>query len=883
MKRGPARWSALFLEACALLVPRYRRSEWLEEWKGELEVLAELRHEVRDDDGAHTYPGRFSFLVGAVPHALWTRKEEWTLDSLRQDIRYGLRMLRRGPGFSLVAILTLALGIGANGAIFSLVNGLLLRPPPGVSEADRMVQIARSYDEAPRWDNWSWPAFKMIQAESDLLSGVAGFSGGSFLLGRGGDTEPVRGEYVSGSYFGLLGVKPALGRLLGPQDEVAPGAHPVVVLSHGLWSRRFAGDPDVVGRVVHVGGAPYEVVGVAPEGFVGVDAMGTPPEIWVSAMQRTSSRGQGLHDRWGSSWFYAFGKLAPGVGFEEAEGSMDRVTALLRAAWEANEDIRVLMAPGLGLTPEERAEGRRIFLLLGGIAFLVLLLTCANVGNLFLARAATRETELGVRQALGAGKLRLARQLVTESVALALAAALITVPLLSGAGEALKALFPFPLAVPLTPDLRVFLFLGAVALAAGVLFGTAPALAMARRDVAQTLREGSSTGGRSRTRLRDILVVGQLAISLGLVSGAALLGRSVLNANRANPGFDPDHVLVGFINLAASGRYSGDEVAAYQERLVAELEGIPGVERAALAGQAPVVGGHARATVAAADRPDDPRARFEAEYTVVTPGYFETLGIPLLRGRLLGPPAEEPEPVVVVNETLARLFWPGEDAVGKELVRGDGRLRVVGVVGDVQMRSLRSRPSPGVYYPFHQEEESYIWVHLKTRGPPASVVPNLKAAVSSVDAEVPVTSITDLRGGLARSLSETRTFGMVVAVFAGLALVLSVVGLYGLISYGVAQRTREMGIRLALGAPGRQLVRLIMTRGLVLSGLGLAVGLGVAVAVGQALKGVLFGVGAGNPATLLASAVLLLAAGCLAAWIPALRASRVDAAVSLRE
>jgi predicted permease len=378
-------------------------------------------------------------------------------------------------------------------------------------------------------------------------------------------------------------------------------------------------------------------------------------------------------------------------------------------------------------------------------------------------------------------------------------------------------------------------------------------------------------------------VVGQLAISLGLVTGSALLGRSVLNANRADPGLDPDRVLVGFIDLAASGRYQAEEVAAYQERLVAELERVPGVESAALAGQAPILGGHSRSTVSAADRANDPRATFEAEYTVVTPGYFETLGIPLLQGRLLGPAAEEPEPVVVVNEALARMFWPGEDAVGRELARGDDRLRVVGVVADVQMRSLRSRANPGVYYPYHQEEERYVWVHLKTRGPPASAVPGLRAAVSAVDPEVPVTGITDLRNGLARSLSETRTFGMVVSVFAGLALALSVVGLYGLISYGVAQRTREMGIRLALGAPGRRLVHLVMARALALSVLGMALGLGMAVAMGQALKGVLYGIGPGNPLTLLGSAVILLASSLLAAWIPAYRASRVDAVVSLRE
>jgi predicted permease len=851
----------------------------MEEWIGEMEALS-----ARKRSGlTRGYPGTFAFLLGALPHAVSTRREEWTLDSVIQDVRYGLRMLRRGPGFSIMAILTLALGIGANGAIFSLVNGLLLRPPPEVVEPDRLVQIARSYDEAPRWDNWSWPAFRMIGEEADLMDGVAGFSRGSFLLGQGLETEPAPGEYVSGRYFDLLGIRPALGRLIGVADEVAPGGHSVVVLSHGLWQRRFAGDPGTVGRTLHIGGSPYEVIGVAPDRFVGVDAMGSPPDLWVPAMQRTSSGGSFPFERWGSSWFFVFGRLGADVSYEAAEASLERINLLLREAAVENEGIRALMAPGLGLTPEERADGRRVTYLLGGIAFLVLLLTCANVGNLFLARASTREVEMGVRQALGAGRVRLIRQVVTEALALALAAAAVTIPLLAWAGEGLSAVFPMALRVSLAPGLRVFLFMGGVAVVAGLLFGTAPALAMARADVAHRLREGSSTGGRRRTGLRDVLVVGQLAISLGLVSGAALLGRSILNANRADPGFDPRGVMSGFINLRATGRYEGEDVVAYQSRLLAAVKQIPGVEAAALAGQAPVIGGHARSTVASADRPNNPEASFEAEFNVVTPGYFETLGIPVVQGRALLPPAEEPEPVVVVNETLARRFWPGEEAVGKELLRGDRGLRVVGVVGDVQMRSLRDPPRPGVYYPFHQEVESYLWVHVRFQGPASAMASQLRTAVASVDGQVPITQVTELQSALARSLSETRTFGLVVSIFAGLALALSVVGLYGLISYGVSQRTREMGIRLALGAPGDHMVRLVLGRGFLLSGFGLFLGLGVAVAVGKALEGVLFGVGGDNLPALLGSGVLLLTVGLLAAWIPARRASRVDATVSLRE
>jgi predicted permease len=491
--------------------------------------------------------------------------------------------------------------------------------------------------------------------------------------------------------------------------------------------------------------------------------------------------------------------------------------------------------------------------------------------------------EMGVRQALGAGRLRLVRQVVTESVALALAAAVVTVPILAWAGGTLDALFPISLRVSLAPDFRVYLFLAVIALAAGILLGSVPAWATARRDLAHTLREGASTWGRKRTRLRDVLVVSQLAISLGLVSGAALLGRSVLNANRVDPGFNAENLLVGFINLNATGRYEGEEILRFQERLLSELEQMPGVTGAALAGQAPVLGGHSRSTVSAPDRPDDPEARFEAEYNVVTPGYFETLGIPILRGRGLRSPAEEPERVVVVNETLARMFWPGEEAVGKELARGEDRMRVVGVAGDVQMRSLREPARPGVYYPFHQELETYLVAHLRVRGSPSGASSSLKSAVSAVDPEVPITGITDLRGGLARSLGEVRTFGLVVSIFASLALVLSMVGLYGLISYGVAQRTREMGIRLALGAPGDRLVRLVLRRGIFLSGLGLVLGFGIALAIGKALEGVLFGVAPANPLALLGSGTVLFLAGLLAAWVPARRASRVDAVVSLRE
>jgi len=865
------------LRAASFLVPRDGREEWLEEWDAELGALVGLREEGRAED----YPGVAWFVVGALPHALWTRTEGWTMESVFQDLRYAARVLRRAPGFTLVAALTLALGIGANAAIFSLVNGLMFRPPAGIADPGRLVLIGRSYDSAPRWDAWSWPALRLIAREAQPFSGVAAYSLGQFILGRGDDVEPVMGQYVTGDYFGVLGVRPALGRLLGPEDALAPGAHPVVVLSHGLWLRRFGADPGVVGRTLAVGSAPYEIVGVAPSAFTGPDALGAPPEIWVSGMQRTLGDGALPFDEWGASWLYAFGRLRDGASYEHAMAAMDAVSMRLRAAWEGNEDMRVLLAGGIGLAPEERERSRGASLLLGGIAALVLLLTCANVGNLFLTRATGRATEIGVRQALGAGRGRLTRQLVTESLVLAVVAIVLAIPLVVGGSGILPLLFPVPLAVSVEPDVRVYAFLALVGLAAGLLFGTAPAWIAARRDVARTLREGGTTGGRTRTRLRDTLVVGQLAISLGLVSGAALLGRSVLNAWSASPGFAPDNVLVGFVNLRSTGRYDPTAAVAFQDRLLAELDRFPGVASAAIASQAPVLGGHARSTVHPAERADDPEAGYEAEYIVVTPGYFETLGIPVLRGRTFTPATEEPEPVAVVNEALARLFWPGQDPVGKELVRRGQATRVVGVVADVQMRTLRDRGRPGVYYPYHQEPQTLLVAHLRTAGPTASAVGGLRQAVASVDPEVPVTGISDLREGLARSLSDTRALGLLVTTFAGLALVISLVGLYGLIAHGVSQRTREMGIRIALGANGESLVRLVLGRALALALVGTAAGVGVSVVLGTALRGVLYGVSPTNPLALGAAASVLLLAALTAAWVPARRASRVDVVVSL--
>ncbi len=861
--------------AAAWLVPGDRRAEWREEWLAELGALARM------GSNGSGLPGPLGFAAGALPHALWMRMEGWTVDSLLQDIRFGVRVLLRAPGFTLVAALTLALGIGANASIFSLVNGLVLKPPAGIQAPERMVQVARSYESAPRWDNFSWPAMQLIRDEARSLSGVAGYSDRVFVLGRGADTEQLSGQLVTGDYFEVLGVRPYLGRLLQPADDVEPGAHPVVVLSHGLWLRRFGGDPDVVGRTVPLGAEPYEVVGVTPPGFAGARTLGAPPALWVPTMQHPGFGGGELpFDMWSASWIYLVGRLADGVSFEQAEASMDVVSGRLREASTTNSDMLVLLERGVGLAPGDRRQAEQISLILLLIVGLVLLLTCTNVANLSLARAAGRRAEVGVRVALGAGRARLARQLAVESALLALLATVLAVPIVLVAGDFLPAVFPYAVTVSLAADARVFGFLVIVGVAAALLFGLAPAWALTRRGPIDAFRAGASTAGRARTRLRDALVVSQLALSLGLVAAAALLGRSVLNAGSADAGFQPRGLTAAFVDLAPTGRYDDEDAARRLfDDLVRAAEALPEARAATIASQTPLAGGHSRRTVRPEGRDD---VAFEAELTIVGPRYFETMGIDVVRGRPLGSLDDEPEPVVVVNQALADMFWPGEDAVGKRL-DGDPGWRVVGVAADVQMRSLRSAANPGVYYPLAHAYSPRMVVHVASEPARPVAATTLRDMVAALDPELPVGAVVDLHEAMIASMAETRTIGLLVGAFALLALTLAVVGLYGLVSYGAAQRVREIGIRIALGAEPGSLVRLVLARGVAISMLGIVVGLGVAYALGQALQSLLFEVAAADVATFAGAALLLVATAALGAWLPARRAGRVDPTLSLRD
>lgn len=882
---APPRGPRALLRLLARIVPSDERSEWLEEWEAELEALSRTNEAARTTGarpGERSVPSPWRFVAGALPHALWLRRERLHLRGAVQDLRFGARILRRAPGFTLAMAVTLALGIGTNASLFSLVDGIALRPPSGVDRPDRLVQIARSYDDAPRWDNWSWPAFREIARADDVFAGVAGYRSASLLVGEGASLETVSGLYVTGRYFDLLGIRPTTGRLLQPADDAAPDGPAVAVLGYDLWQRRFGARPGVVGETVVVGGRPHRVVGVAPADFAGVETFASEPEIFLPTGLLEHTGVADPLSRWGYSWLNTFGRLTPGVTVDDARTAVEAVSARMRAASIENEGVEVLLASGVGASPEERTEAATVSKLLMFVGLLVLLLTCANAASLFLARATARSPELSVRLALGAGRSRISRQLAVEAGLLAGLASVVSIPLLGISGQLLPGLLPSPVSVDFGVDARAVLAVFGVGLVAALLFGALPATLVARRRLGGTQRPTARSGSARNARLRDGLVVAQLAVSLALLAGAGMLGRSVLAASAADPGFEPRGLLVGYVDATRTGRYDPAAARELYSRLAESVRGLPGVTGVALASQAPFVGPFTRRGQLPADRPPSDELVVEAEAYFVGPGYFELLGIPLVAGRAVGGPEDTGREVAVVDRTLAEAFWPGEDPVGRSLRGIEGPVRIVGVVDEIRTRSLRGPARPTIYRPFERTLSAGAMLHVRTDGAPLDQVAPVRGRLAELAPGVPMAATADLHRAMVTSLGETRTFGTLVGLLAGMAFVLAVVGLYAVVTYGVNRRTRELGIRLALGAAPGRIQRAVVNRGLALAAVGVVAGLGLALLLGRALQGFLFAVEPASSTVLAAAAVLLLGVSALASWIPARRASRVDATTSLR-
>jgi predicted permease len=813
-----------------------------------------------------------------------------------RDLRFGLRLLRKNPLFTVVAILSLALGIGANTAFFTFANALFLRPQPAVDPRGLVWVFgtdAKGSDPLSRFRDISYPNYLDVRDQNRVFSGLTAFRWlRTTMSSDGGDPEIVRGELVSGNYFEVLGIEPSLGRTLRREDEGAPGTSPVVVLSHGLWQRRFGGDPGIVGKTLLLNNHAFTVVGVAAEGYLGPYVTYTF-EFWVpaSAYPLVLTSPQDFADR-GKRMFTLIGRLRPGVGREQAQAELATLAGGLAAAYRAeNEGVGVNVVPFAGMHPFQRETLARIVSLLMAVVGLVLLIACANVANLLLARAMARGREMAVRQAMGADRRRLFGQALVEGLLLAT---------LGGAVGLLFALWGrkllWQLEVPflavnsvslLDLDVRVLAFALLLSLATTLAFGLLPALRASRSEPVQALKGQTPEPrwGRPLPALRHLLVVAQVALSMIALVGAGLFLRSLEALREVDLGYDPDRLLTVSFDLAARG-FGEAESRAAAERLMSRVAGLPGVAGAALAEHRPLYVFTSHEGLFVEGR--DVRSEREAPPVFtnrVGPGYFATLGLLIVQGRPFEASEHEQElRVAVINQTMARRCWPDENPIGKRFRFGEREpfLTVVGVARDSRYHQLREAEKQFVYLPLTRYAAGEMTLHVRADGDPAPLLAPVRRAVLALDPSMPLRHDETLASALEESLTEPRTIAALLTLLGLLALALAAGGTYGVLTYTVHQRTHEMGVRMAMGARPSGLLRLVLRQSLGLIASGVALGAVAAVALTRLISGLLFGVQPFDPQTFVASALLLAAVGLAASLLPARRAARVDPALTLR-
>jgi predicted permease len=814
------------------------------------------------------------------------------METLFADLRYAVRRLSQRPGFALIAMLTIALGVGANSAIFSVVNAVLLRPLP-VESPDHLVEIySQEGDEEPVTQ--SYLDYLDIRARDDLFSGVTAYTLDFFSVSLGPEPEVMLGESVSADYFQVLGVPPALGRAFIPGEDDAPGAPAVTVISHAFWQRRFASDPEVLGQTFRVRGRPVEIIGVAPRTFKGL-YVGLASELWLPLTSNQSfAAGDDLRDR-GSRWLMVKGRLRPGVTPGQAQAGLDVLAGQLAAAYpETNADperrFPVIPTSDVRLHPMIDRALVPVAALLMTVVGLLLLIVCTNLANLLLARALARRKEIAIRLAVGAGRGRLVRQLLTESVLLSMLGGALGLLVAWGTLKLLVGFQP-PILIKLSLDLgidtRVLAFTFFVALAAGVLFGLAPALQTTRPQLTPALKDELEAVTRKRRRfgLRGSLVVLQVAVSLVLLVGAGLFVRSLIGAQRIDPGFERQQAAIMTIAPTLSD-YDEPQTRNLYTELRQRTQALPGVESVTLASRLPL--GVSINTnelyVEGVETPENEAPGIDI--TVVSPGYFETMGVPLLQGRDFGEGDDDAAPrVVIIDEAAARRFWPGENPVGKRLRLGsaDGELReIVGVAQTTKVRTLGEEPRPYLYVPLLQRHRGIVSLVARTSGDPAAALPMLRREALLLDENLPIMELKTMSQHLGLMLFAPRMGGILLGIFGGLAILLATIGIYGVVSYAAAQRTREVGIRVALGARPGDVVRLVIGQGMVMVGIGAAIGLAVAFAATRPLGAFLYGVSASDPSTFFGITLLLVGVAFVAMLVPAMRAVRLDPLSALR-
>ncbi len=801
------------------------------------------------------------------------------IETTIQDLRYGLRMLRKSPGFAAVAVVTLALGIGANTAIFSVVNAVLLRPLP-YPNADRLVVVGERWmggggDLAP-------PDYLDIAAENRAFEQMAAYKSWNFNLSAGPRPERVTGAVITTNTFSLLGVDPVLGRGF-LQGDGGPGGERTVVLGYTLWQARFGARPDVVGEKISLNDEPYTVVGVMPRWFDFPDGA----QLWVPPRFAVPEHPLRLDvdpaTMTGSHYFDSIGRLRAGVSVAEARADVDRV---IRHIAEARPDSEATNGAWIEtLHQVQVGDIRSALLVLLAAVGLVLLIACANVANLLLTRGAGRRKEMAIRSTLGAGRAAIARQLFTESLLLAAAGGGLGILLASWGTVPLAGLIPEDLRNMVQPgvDGRVLAFTALASLLGAIFFGLTPALQGARFAPMEALKETGRSSAPGRHRVQRALVVAESALAVVLLVGAGLLVKSFLRLMQVNAGFDPTRLVTLKLSLPAARYPDKASQNLFVRQVLDHVETLPGVESASVTTRLPLGGGESHRGIQIEGRPSRPGEDLDTFYAVVAPDYFRTLGIPLLRGRDFSDHDDANSlRVVIINNSMARTFWPGEDPVGKRISMDDKPLEIVGVVGDTHQRDLTGPVEPMTYAVYAQEPWPFLTVAIRAAGSPASLMTEAERAVHAVDKDEPVFDVQTMSEVVEASVSPRRFYMLLLGIFALVALSLAAVGLFGVISFGVVQRTREIGIRLALGAQRSAVLRTVVGEGMRLTFLGLAVGLGAAVALTRLMGSLLYSVRPADPETFMAVSVLLTAVAGLASYIPARRATKVDPMVALR-
>jgi putative ABC transport system permease protein len=800
------------------------------------------------------------------------------------DVLYTLRSLVRQPLFYSVVVLTLAIGIGANAAIFTVVNAVLLQPLP-YPDPDRLMMVW-TYNPRQGFDKdvGTYPNFEDWRRGNQSFERMSGYFGASVTLTGSGDPEQIRGVRVTHEFFDTIQVQPALGRSFGPEHGRAGGER-VVLLAHGLWTRRFGADPGIVGRQITLNGVSHEVLGVMPSSFTeSADA-----QFWLPL----APVGQfaSLFTSRGSFWLTVVGRLKSGVTQAAAQAEMDAIAARLEKEYPSNAGLGIRL---VRLHEEIVGDVKRPLLILLAAVCFVLLIACANVANLLLTRAASRTRELAIRAALGAGRARLSRQLLTESLVLGLIGGIAGLALAMWATGVLRSLAPaeLPRLDNVSVDAWVLAYTAGAALLTSLLFGIVPAIHASRHDVGARLKEGGRTGTDGRSgRLRTALAISELAIALVLLVGASLLVRSFIALSREDPGFANDGVLTLRLQLPAAKYGEPARVTAFHEQLIERLGALPGVASAAAGSTLLLSQLPNSASINIEGRPPVPSdvQNLPVPYDSVSPEFFTTLQIPLRRGRFFshadGPDSQG---VAIVNEAFVRRFFPGEEPLGRRVTFGtpggaDTRWQtIVGVVADTKRGGFGRAPWAEIYFPMRQAPDPRVFMFVRTTGDPMALAAAAQAAVWSIDRDQAIAGIRTVRQLLAQREANRWFTTLLLGLFAAVALVLAVIGIYGVIAYATAQRTQEIGIRLALGADQRSVLRLVLAGGLRIAAIGLALGLAGALALTRVLSGLLFGVGARDPVTFVGVPIVLLFVVLAACWVPARRAMRIDPLIALR-